>query len=145
VEYKEGLMVGYRYFDTKNVEPLFPFGFGLSYTTFALSNVKVKPGKNDAVEVSVTVKNTGTTAGAEVVQLYVKDLKPKMVRPEKELKAFARVQLAAGEQKKVVLKLDHSSFTYYDDVKNRWMRSAGGYELIIGTSSRNVITAIKLK
>jgi beta-glucosidase len=68
-----------------------------------------------------------------------------MVRPEKELKAFARVQLSAGEQKKVVLKLDPSSFTYYDDVKNAWMRSAGGYELFIGTSSRNVVSAAKIK
>ncbi|MBP6672109.1 MAG: glycoside hydrolase family 3 C-terminal domain-containing protein [Bacteroidetes bacterium] len=145
VEYKEGLLVGYRYFDTKKVEPLFPFGFGLSYTTFALSDVKVKTGKKDAVEISVTVKNTGTAAGSEVVQLYVKDLKPKMIRPEKELKAFARVQCSVGEQKKIVLKLDLSSFTYYDDVKNSWKRSAGGYELLIGTSSQNVISAGKIK
>lgn len=145
VEYKEGILVGYRYFDTKKVEPLFPFGYGMSYTTFTMSNMHVKQGKNDEVLVSVRVKNTGAAAGAEIVQLYVKDLKPKMVRPEKELKAFAKVQLAAGEERTVTLELDPSSFRYYDDVKNMWMRSKGGYELLLGTSSRNVVTAGKIK
>ena len=135
VEYKEGIMVGYRYFDTKKIEPLFPFGFGMSYTTFALSNIKIRSGKNDDVEVSIDVKNTGSVSGSEIVQLYVKDLHPVMIRPEKELKAFARVSLNPGEQKKVVLKLNASSFRYYDDVRNDWVRSKGGYEILAGTSS----------
>ncbi len=138
VEYKEGIMVGYRYFDSKKVEPMFPFGYGLSYTTFALSGVKVQKKKNDMYDVTVNVKNTGTAAGAEVVQLYVKDNKPALVRPEKELKAFAKVSLNAGEQKSVTLRLNRSSFEYYDDVKNMWMKSKGGYTILVGTSSNNV-------
>ncbi len=138
VEYKEGILVGYRWFDTKKVAPLFPFGFGLSYSTFELSNVKVTSKGKDKYEVSVSVKNTGAAAGAEVVQVYVKDKKPKVLRPEKELKAFAKVTLNAGEQKTVTLTLNKSSFEYYDDVKNRWTRSSGGYEILIGTSSRNI-------
>jgi beta-glucosidase len=139
VEYKEGIMVGYRYFDTKNVEPLFPFGFGLSYTTFALSNMTVQPKKNGVTEVSVEVKNTGVAAGAEVIQVYVNDKKPALIRPEKELKAFARVVLNPGEQKRVVLTLNASAYEYYDDIKNRWTTSKGGYRIFIGTSSRNTV------
>ncbi len=145
VEYKEGILVGYRYFDTKKVEPLYPFGYGMSYTTFSLSDVKVKSSKKDEHEISVTVKNTGNVAGAEVVQVYVKDLKPKMMRPEKELKAFARVQLAAGEQRRVVLKLDASSFKYYDDIKNDWIRSKGGYDILVGTSSGTAVSAVQIR
>ncbi|MBI2430190.1 MAG: glycoside hydrolase family 3 C-terminal domain-containing protein [Ignavibacteriales bacterium] len=138
VEYAEGIMVGYRYFDTKKVEPLFPFGFGLSYTTFALSDLKVKSKKNGMYDVTVTMKNTGSIAGSEVIQVYVKDKKPKMVRPEKELKAFAKVMLNPGERKTVTLVLNGSSFEYYDDVQNKWMRSGGGYEILAGTSSRDI-------
>ncbi|MFZ4620066.1 MAG: glycoside hydrolase family 3 C-terminal domain-containing protein [Bacteroidota bacterium] len=145
VEYKEGILVGYRYFDTKRIEPLFPFGYGMSYTTFALSNIKVKSGTKDVHEISVTVKNTGTVAGTEVVQVYVKDLHPKMMRPEKELKAFTRVALSAGEQRAVVLKLDASSFKYYDDVRNEWVRSTGGYSILVGTSSGAVLPALQIK
>ncbi len=145
VDYKEGILVGYRYFDTKKVEPLFPFGYGMSYTTFSLSNMIVKQSKNDEMQVSITVKNTGDVAGAEVVQLYVKDMGPKLIRPEKELKAFTKVLLSAGEVRTVTLKLDASSFKYYDDVRNGWMRSKGGYELLVGTSSRNVVSAGKIK
>lgn len=145
VEYKEGLMVGYRHFDTKKVEPMYPFGFGLSYTTFTMSNISVRTKKQGVYEVSVDVKNIGSTAGAEVVQLYVKDSKPKVIRPEKELKAFARVGLAAGEQKTIVMKLDKSAFEYYDDGKNMWSRSKGGYQIFVGTSSRNVPLEARIK
>jgi beta-glucosidase len=145
VDYNEGLLVGYRYFDTKNVEPEFPFGSGMSYTTFALSGLKVKATKGDAVEATVTVKNTGSAAGSEVVQLYVHDKKPALFRPEKELKAFAKVSLNAGESKTVSLKLNRSSFEYYDDVKNAWVRSRGGYELLVGTSSRNLSLRASVK
>ncbi|MEW5798328.1 MAG: glycoside hydrolase family 3 C-terminal domain-containing protein [Bacteroidota bacterium] len=139
VEYKEGILVGYRHFDTKKVEPLYPFGFGLSYTTFTLSDMNVKAKKNGMYDVTVTVKNTGSVPGAEIVQVYVKDKKPKMIRPEKELKAFAKVMLAPGEQKSVTLTLNKSSFEYYDDVKNQWTRSKGGYEILAGSSSREIV------
>jgi len=145
VEYKEGLLVGYRYFDTKKIEPMYPFGYGLSYTTFELSKITVAKKQKRTVEVSVVVKNTGSSAGAEVIQLYVKDNKPKMFRPEKELKAFARVDLAAGESKTVILKLNNSSFEYYDDVKNKWTRSSGGYSLNVGTSSGHVPLSAKIE
>lgn len=145
VEYKEGILVGYRNFDTKKVEPLYPFGFGMSYTIFAVSNMKVQSKKNGNYEISVDVKNTGAVSGAEVVQVYVKDLKPKVVRPEKELKAFSRVTLNAGEQKTVVLKLNPSSFEYYDDIKNGWARSKGGYQVLVGTSSKNIVSIGNLK
>lgn len=145
VEYNEGLLVGYRYFDTKNVEPLYPFGYGMSYSTFDLSKLSVIPKKNGTIEVSVVVKNTGAVAGAEIVQLYVNDKKPHLMRPEKELKAFARVDVSPGEQKTVTIKLDKTAFEYYDDVKNAWVRSRGGYQILVGTSSRNVplVTSIK--
>ncbi len=145
VEYKEGILVGYRYFDTKKIEPELPFGFGMSYTTFVISNTKIKSTKSGNYEISIDLKNTGSLFGAEVVQVYVKDLKPKLVRPEKELKAFVRVALNPGEQKTVVLKLNPSSFEYYDDIKNGWARSNGGYQIFVGTSSRNVALIGNLK
>ena len=145
VEYKEGILVGYRYFDTKKIESEYPFGFGLSYTTFTLSDLKVTSKGKDNYSVQVKVKNTGSVPGTEVVQVYVKDKKPKVLRPEKELKAFARVTLNAGEEKTVTLKLDKSSFEYYDDVKNAWTRSKGGYEIMVGTSSKNVPLVYNMK
>lgn len=141
VEYTEGLLVGYRHFDTKKITPLYPFGFGLSYTTFTVGEPKVAVKKGDDVSVTVTVKNTGAVRGTEVVQLYVHDNGPALFRPEKELKAFARVTLAPGESKNVALKLNTSSFRYYDDTKNEWVRSTKGYELLIGTSSGAVTRA----
>lgn len=138
VEYNEGILVGYRYFDTKKIEPHYPFGYGMSYTTFALSGTKVKK-INNRYEVSVKVKNTGTVAGAEVVQVYVKDKQATVFRPDKELKAFAKVHLNAGEEKTVTLLLDHSAFEYYDEGKNRWTRSKGIYEIQVGTSSKNIL------
>lgn len=145
VEYKEGIMVGYRYFDTKKVEPLFPFGFGLSYTQFVLSNLKVTAKKNGIYDVTLKIKNTGSAAGAEVVQVYVHDKKPKLIRPEKELKAFTKVFLNAGEEKTVTLQLNNSSFQYYDDVKNNWMKSKGGYEILVGTSSKDIVLKKEIK
>lgn len=139
VEYNEGIMVGYRWFDTKKIEPLYPFGFGLSYTQFQLSDMNVKAKKNSLYDVTVKIKNTGSAAGAEVVQVYVNDKKPKMIRPEKELKAFAKVFLNAGEEKTVTLILNKSSFEYYDDVKNRWTKSSGGYEILVGTSAKDIM------
>lgn len=139
VEYSEGVMVGYRHFDAKEIEPLYPFGFGLSYTRFGLSDLAVTKKKNGAAEVTVKVTNTGAVTGTEVVQLYVRDRRPAVVRPPKELKAFARVSLDPGETKSVRLLLDRSSFEYYDAVRHSWSRSKGGYTIMAGTSSRHII------
>jgi beta-glucosidase len=138
VHYNEGLLVGYRYFDTKKVEPLFPFGHGLSYTTFSFDSLQVDKSGNSIV-VKVNVRNTGSLAGAEVIQLYVHDVKSTMERPEKELKAFSKVMLQPGEMKSVELILDERAFQYYDDKKRQWVLEPGAFNLLIGNSSKNII------
>jgi beta-glucosidase len=139
VKYDEGLLVGYRYYDTKNVEPLFPFGYGLSYTTFEYSNAKVTPGTDKTVAtVECDVKNTGSRDGAEVVQLYVHQENPALPRPEKELKGFRKIMLKAGETKTVQIPLDRSAFAYYDPSKPGWVAEKGNYTFLIGSSSRDI-------
>ena len=126
--YGEGLFIGYRYYDKKQLEPLFPFGFGLSYTTFALSDLKLDADSirdNQTLGVQVTVKNTGTVAGKHVVQLYVREDKPRLVRPERELKAFAKVALEPGEEKTVRFELSRRDFAHYDVVRHDWAVHSG--------------------
>jgi beta-glucosidase len=137
VYYGEGIFVGYRYYEKKKVEPLFPFGYGLSYTDFAYSNLEVT-GSGTDVQVSVDVRNIGNRAGQEVVQLYVRDPQSKLVRPEKELKAFAKVVLDAGETKTVSLTLKHDAFAYYDPAKKAWVAEAGAFEILLGASSADI-------
>jgi beta-glucosidase len=134
-EYKEGLLVGYRYFDTKKVEPLFPFGHGLSYTEFAYSNLTVDPA---TLEVRLEIKNTGKRKGKEVVQLYVHDIKPRLPRPAKELKGFEKVELAPGETKQVTFRLDERALSFYDPQAKRWVAEPGGFEVLVGSSSRDI-------
>ena len=141
VEYAEGIYVGYRHLDKHNVAPLFPFGYGLSYTTFAYSDLKVTPTKAAAdqpVEVSLKLANTGKRAGAEVVQVYVRDVKSSVDRPVKELKAFQRVELKPGESQTVTLKLDKSSLSYFDPAKKAWVAEPGAFEVQVGASSRDI-------
>jgi Beta-glucosidase-related glycosidases len=141
VFYGEGLFVGYRYYDTKKIEPLFPFGFGLSYTTFAYSNLRLSAdtiGPNDTLTVTLDVTNTGQRAGKSVVQLYVRDPQSRLVRPEKELKGFTKVALEAGETRTVSIQLDPRSFAYYDDAKAAWVVEAGSFEILVGESSRHI-------
>jgi len=141
VNYAEGIYVGYRYYDTKNVEPQFPFGFGLSYTTFDYANLQVKPGKvsgDQPVEVSLRVRNTGKRAGAEVVQLYVHDGHSKIDRPAHELKGFSRVELKPGEMRTVQMKLDRSAFSYWNPKTKEWMAEPGTFEIQVGSSSRDI-------
>jgi beta-glucosidase len=145
VSYDEGIYVGYRYYDTKKVEPAFPFGFGLSYTTFEYDNMGATPrlayeGKTQkfAVVVNVSVQNTGTRAGAEVVQLYVHENKPKIDRPAHELKGFQRLELQPGETKWVHFRLDKSAFSYWDPATRAWTTDPGEYEIQIGSSSRDI-------
>jgi beta-glucosidase len=138
--YKEGLFVGYRWFDTKAIEPLFPFGFGLSYTTFGYSNTVEKNG-----HMLVDVKNTGARDGAEVVQLYVEPVKPSVERPLKELKGFAKVILKAGETKTVEIALDPHAFAFYDPAKKAWVAEAGEYRLQVGASSRDIRGTVTMR
>lgn len=141
VYYGEGIFVGYRYYDKKKIEPLFPFGYGLSYTTFVYSNLRLSASEIDAEEelqVSVDVQNSGARAGQEVVQLYVRDVAASLMRPEKELKGFAKVFLEPGETKTVTLTLNSESLAYYDDLAQQWVAEAGEFEVLVGSSSRDI-------
>jgi beta-glucosidase len=141
VYYGEGLFIGYRYYDAKKMPVLFPFGYGLSYTTFAYSNAKVSKKSfkdTDGVTVSVDITNTGKMAGKEIVQLYVHDQKSKLVRPEKELKGFAKVELKPGETKTVLIKLDFRSFAYYHPLYSQWITEDGEFDLLIAASAVDI-------
>ena len=142
VNYAEGIYVGYRYFDTKNVEPQFPFGFGLSYTKFEYSGLKVPQilngDRNWLLSVSVNVRNTGSRAGAEVVQLYIHDGHSKIDRPVHELKAFGRIELKAGESQTVNFRLDRSAFAYWSPTAKQWTLDPGTFEIQVGSSSRDI-------
>jgi beta-glucosidase len=141
VNYVEGIYVGYRYYDTKNIEPQFPFGYGLSYTTFKYSGLMVTPSKvsaNQPVQVSLKVTNTGTSSGAEVVQLYVHDGHSKIDRPIHELKSFSRVELKPGETQTVHFTLNQSAFSYWSPEKKTWTADPGTFEVQVGASSRDI-------
>ena len=146
VDYAEGIYVGYRYYDSKNLEPQFPFGFGLSYTTFAYSDLKPVVGRIEFAGrspiynwiVTLNVKNTGTRAGAEVVQLYVHDGHAKIDRPLHELKGFQRVELKPGESKQVQFSLDRAAFSYWSPEKKGWIAEPGTFEIEAGASSRDI-------
>ena len=141
VQYGEGIFVGYRYYDKKEIAPLFPFGHGLSYTTYAYDNLRLNGdtfGGDDVIEVSVDVTNTGDRAGQEVVQLYVRDEEAKVVRPLQELKSFAKVALEPVETKTVTLELDQQALAFYDTAVHDWVTESGTFELLIGASSRDI-------
>ncbi len=137
VLYKEGIFTGYRQFDRPGVKPLFPFGFGLSYTTFAYSGIHAeKLGAN--VRVNFTIKNTGARSGAEVAEVYVQEVNPKVERPLKELKGFARVSLSPGAVQSVHVDLDRSAFAYYDVTTHSWQVSPGEFRILVGSSSADI-------
>jgi beta-glucosidase len=141
VYYGEGLFVGYRYYDKKKIAPLFPFGFGLSYTTFSYSPLRLSAqriGPDDTLQVSLEITNTGERAGQEVVQLYVRDEQARLERPEKELKAFTKVQLEPGEHKTVTLSIARDALAYYDDLAREWVAEAGAFEVLVGASSQDI-------
>lgn len=141
VKYAEGIFVGYRHFDNKGIEPLFPFGYGLSYTTFAYDSLRIAPPRmtpKGQATVSLTVRNTGSRAGEEVVQLYVHDPKPRLPKAPRELKRFARVSLQPGESKPVAFTLDAAALAYCDVPGKQWRADAATYEVQLGASSRDI-------
>ncbi len=146
--YSEGVIIGYRWYDSRKMNVLFPFGHGLSYTTFEYKNLSFDKSSikdSEELNVSVTIKNTGKVFGKEVVQLYVKDLTDSEVRPEKELKGFVKVALAPAEEKVVSFKLNKRSFAYFNtDIKD-WYCASGEYEIIIGSSSRDLRVSKKVE
>ena len=148
VQYNEGLMVGYRYFDTKNVEPVFPFGYGLSYTGFEYASLKL-PSEvrmtDKEIMVSFEIKNTGQREGKEIAQLYIRDMESSLERPYKELKGFGRVSLRPGESKKLIVKLDKRAFQFYDPVRMQWVAEPGKFEILIGNSSKDIRLKGELK
>jgi beta-glucosidase len=137
VRYSEGIFVGYRHYDRSPVKPLFPFGFGLSYTTFTYSGLKLVAEGDHAV-VRFTLTNTGTRAGAEVAQVYVGERHPKVPRPVKELKGFARVALQPGESREVTVELDRRAFSYYDESSADWKLQPGRFDISVGGSSQAI-------
>ncbi len=141
IVYTEGLEMGYRYYDKHTEDIWFPFGHGLSYTTFEYSNIKVTPEKAeniDTVTVSVDVTNTGKVTGKEVVQVYVSQDDPSIVRPLKELKGFKKVELAAGETKTVTIELDSSAFAYFNTNLHKWYVEPDTYHILVGSSSQDI-------
>ncbi|MCD4686070.1 MAG: glycoside hydrolase family 3 C-terminal domain-containing protein [Anaerolineae bacterium] len=141
VHYGEGIFVGYRYYEKKKIAPLFPFGFGLSYTTFEYSNLRLSATQiapDDELVVMIDVTNTGPRAGQEVIQLYVRDAVSNLVRPHKELKGFAKIALEPGATTTVTLRLDYQTLAYYDDRLQQWIAEAGAFDVLIGSSSANI-------
>ena len=141
VKYGEGLFIGYRYYDRKDVAPLFPFGHGLSYTQYEYSILRLSAKKmlpDGSVKVKIDVKNVGKVKGKEIVQLYVHDAKSSFARPDKELKAFDKIELNPGQKKTVTFTLDREAFWYYDTSRNDWAIEPGEFEILIGASSRDI-------
>ena len=143
VDYKEKLMVGYRYYDTRNVAPQFPFGYGLSYTAFSFGPLHAVR-KNGRVALNVIVKNTGARDGVETVQIYVRPLKPSVSRPAHELKAFQKISLKAGQSRQVEFQLGPEAFSYFNAARNQWQVDPGSYEIEAGVSSRQILSVAKI-
>jgi beta-glucosidase len=141
VEYGERIFVGYRYYDEKNIQPLYPFGHGLSYTDFEYSDLSLSSldfDENSFPEVKIRVKNTGQIKGKEVVQLYVSDPECSLQRPKKELKHFVKIELEPGEEKEISFQLDKRDFAYYDSRRKSWIAESGEFEILVGSSSRDI-------
>ncbi|HEX2960711.1 MAG TPA: glycoside hydrolase family 3 C-terminal domain-containing protein [Ignavibacteriales bacterium] len=137
--YSDGIYVGYRHFEKNNIKPLFPFGYGLSYTDFKYSDIKVSPADKDGkVQVSFSIQNTGKVMGGEVAQLYLRDVESSIDRPMKELKGFKKVYLKPGEKKTVTLTLDKNAMSYFDPAKKSWVMEPGKFEVLIGSSSEDI-------
>ena len=141
IPYTEGVLVGYRWYDTKGIEPLFPFGHGLSYTTFELSKPRLSAkaiADGEKVKISVRLTNTGTLPGAEVVQLYVSEKNPAVIRPVKELKGFRKTELAPGASQVVEFEIAYRDLAYWCDQTHAWRVNPGDFEILLGTSSADI-------
>lgn len=141
VKYAEGIFVGYRYFDKYDVEPQFPFGYGLSYTEFVYTNLQIVPkmgSENTPVYVSLEVKNIGKYEGKEIVQLYVHQIESSLERPNKELKAFKKINLKSNEKQKVEFTLNKDNLAFYNPEKKQWVVEPGKFEILLGSSSRDI-------
>jgi len=141
VDYAEGIFIGYRYYDKKRMDVLFPFGYGLSYTTFEYSGLELDKASmqdTDTLIVSLKVKNTGTVAGKEAVQLYVRDEAVSVWRPVRELRGFENVELTPGEEKAVIFTLDKRAFAYYETKVRNWFVESGRFFVEIDASSRDI-------
>ena len=141
VVYKEGIFVGYRWYETQMITPLYPFGYGLSYTNFEYSNLKLSKEtiqKGDALTAAIEIKNVGKIAGAETVQLYVRDLVSSLPRPLKELKGFNKVLLNPGEKKTVEITLHEKDFSYWDPAKKNWYAEPGEFIIMVGAASNDI-------
>jgi beta-glucosidase len=139
--YTEGIFIGYRGYDEKKIEPLFPFGYGLSYTHFKYSKLNLiqnNDPKNPLVTVEFELSNAGDRAGAEVAEIYVQPIHPGVIRPLKELKGFKKVFLQPGEKQTISIPLDRDAFAYYDVNKKDWVAEKGEYKILIGGSSRDI-------
>lgn len=141
VTYNESIFVGYRWHDKKKIKPLFSFGHGLSYTSFQYSKInmdKKEMTANETITVKMCIKNTGSREGKEIVQLYIRDKKSSLPRPEKELKGFEKVSLLAGEEKEVTFTIDKQALSFYDDKKKEWVAEEGDFEVLIGASADDI-------
>jgi beta-glucosidase len=141
VEYRESIYVGYRFYDSVEKEVLFPFGHGLSYTSFEYSNLSLDQEmfiENKPLTVKFGIKNTGNRTGKEIAQIYVKHLNPTAFRPAKELKGFVKIRLEPGEEKQISVTLDQRSFAYFNTGMNDWHVESGDYQILVGASSRDI-------
>jgi beta-glucosidase len=135
--YTEGVFIGYRWFEQQKIKPTFVFGHGLSYTNFSITDIALSSdiiAADESITVTATVKNTGDVAGAEVVQLYLHDIASSVERPEKELKGFDKVYLAAGESKQVSITLNKRDLSFWDITTNNWKAESGRFEVMLGSS-----------
>lgn len=138
VPYEEGIYVGYRHYDKNKIEPLFPFGHGLSYTKYEYSNLQIEPMENGSFKVEADILNTGGVPGKEIVQLYVRDLESTIDKPERELKGFVKVYLEPGRSKRVSMALARDQFAHFEEPRGRWIVEPGEFEILIGASSRDI-------
>ncbi|MFX1332703.1 MAG: fibronectin type III-like domain-contianing protein, partial [Promethearchaeota archaeon] len=147
VYYDEGIFVGYRWFDEKEIEPLFPFGYGLGYSSFEISDVRLLAdkiaGADDRIRVEVVLKNVGEKDGAEVIQIYCHDTESSVVRPVQELVGFEKVVLQPGERKSIPVLINARDLMFYDVNRHDWYLEPGEFELRVGTSSRDIFSSLK--
>lgn len=148
VNYKEGIYVGYRYIDKQHLIPLFPFGYGLSYTTFKygkLSSDKTIMNSNDSISFKIDITNTGKRAGSEIVQLYISEVNPAVPRPVKELKGFTKLYLQPGEKRQAVITIKKDALSYYDVVRHQWIAKPGMFKALVGSSSQDIKSKLDFK